>query len=731
MRSRTSTTEVRGVRAEAAVARVLVAAWFACGARSARRTEANARRVRVAALISGALLALAGCGAPAPEAPRPAAFDPDSVADAFAEPVAALFLPFGTRGVLVGPDGSLDDGAVTLAFEPAVGGATAPGPRRIAFEERWRPVAHWRRTAGAVRFDFEAVALPHAAPRDTAQWTSVHVTITNTGASPARASLVARLAAPEARRAFVAFDRAAPDSAPVFADAAARTPRAWCSAGGTARESRWERTLAPGETAAVRVVTSTYAVSAGEMRAWVRTPHARRVDESRAFWDAQIARAARFELNDPEVEAALKSAWVVLLSCRERRGGDALPIGGPFHYRDVWLRDGARAVSALAVSGYGRESRALANGLQRLEWGDGTLLSQRGQFDGLGQGPWAWAEASLRGGDTSGVAALADAALRTWRYRQWVRDFSMQSGWPLAAMLPTAEPRDNELTRAQLVGHDAWALAGSRATVRLLRAAGRATEADSVEATIARDLGDFRRALERTGRADVPPSWQNKGRDWGNLAVGWPCRALPADDPHLAALAARMWGAAGGPGLVTYNGPDSLHGYAGADLGTWALLAGRSADAARVLDALLHWRNAAGEAAEIVLRHTGSFANNLPPHPTSAAALVALVRNSVVFDDDDTLRVALGARAAWWRGGGVHGAPTRWGALDLELRHDGDDVHARWGDVPVWTELTLPAGTRLAAPPAAPLVAAREGRAVLAPPHVSEARVRVVAEGAR
>jgi hypothetical protein len=52
----------------------------------------------------------------------------------------------------------------------------------------------------------------------------------------------------------------------------------------------------------------------------------------------------------------------------------------------------------------------------------------------------------------------------------------------------------------------------------------------------------------------------------------------------------------------------------------------------------------------------------------------------------------------------------------------------RWTAVPVWTVLTLPPGTRLAAPPLAPLRAGGRADRVLAPPGTREARVRVVAE---
>src|SRR5213078_1416941 len=97
----------------------------------------------------------------------------------------------------------------------------------------------------------------------------------------------------------------------------------------------------------------------------------------------------------------------------------------------------------------------------------------------------------------------------------------------------------------------------------------------------------------------------------------------------------------------------------------WALLAGRRAAADSVLEAMLECRSASGGGAELVSRRTRDWGRNPPPHASSAAALISLVRNAVVYDDDDTLRLTLGARARWWRGARVHAAPTRWGPLEL------------------------------------------------------------------
>ena len=416
---------------------------------------------------------------------------------------------------------------------------------------------------------------------------------------------------------------------------------------------------------------------------------------------------------------------MVLLACRERRGDRWVPVGGPFHYRDVWLRDGARAIQALSLSGHTQAARELARGMLAFQWPQGAFLSQRGQLDGTGQAMWLMDQALMRPAPDDSLRPFAAAALAAWRWLEWQRAVGADLRGPFGRMMPYGDPNDNELVRAQLVGNDAWALAGVAAAARLLRASGDRASAAEVEDSLAVYHADFERALARSGSPDLPPAWQNLGRDWGNLTAGYPCRVLAPRHPRLVALADRVWASAGGAGLTWYGTRDSLHYYLGADLATWALLAGRPAQADSVLEAMLRWRTAGGGAGELFTRD-GDFGRNLPPHPTSAAALVTLVRNGLLFDEGDTLRLTLGTRGPWWRGGRVRRAPTRWGLVDLEFRSDDRSAEWQWTPVPAWTALTLPPGASLAGAPSAPLVSGATDRELLAPPGTRSARVAIV-----
>ncbi len=462
----------------------------------------------------------------------------------------------------------------------------------------------------------------------------------------------------QTRFAWSALASGAPASGPPASGPPASGPpvEGWTDAPAAGDRVVSEAVLAPGASRELRFLLPAYPSDAVRLARWARTPHATRVAEARQAWTLAMRHAARFELGDPEAEHALLAARVVLLACTERRGAALVPIGSPFQYRDVWLRDGARAIRALAVSGHVETARELAAGLTLLQWPSGAFLSQRGQLDGTGQAVWAMAEALLRPGvDRARIARGARAARAAWRWCEAQRALGAGSGWEFGRLLPLGQPRDNELMRGQLVGNDAWAIAGYAAAARLLDAAGEASVAESVRVSRASYVRDFAAALGRTGSSDVPPGWQAGGRDWGNLAASVPCGALAPGDPRVAALARRFWQARGGAGLGWYGTPDSLHTYLGADLATWALLAQRPASADSVLAEMLRYRTASGGAGELFDRASREFRRNLPPHAAAAAALVSLIRDMLVYDGGDTLRLTLGARERWWRGG----APRR------------------------------------------------------------------------
>jgi hypothetical protein len=63
------------------------------------------------------------------------------------------------------------------------------------------------------------------------------------------------------------------------------------------------------------------------------------------------------------------------------------------------------------------------------------------------------------------------------------------------------------------------------------------------------------------------------------------------------------------------------------------------------------------------------------PHGWAAAQFVHLLRNALVYEDNDVLHLCWGAREDWLNNGmTVRRAPTRFGAVDFDLRKSSDSV---------------------------------------------------------
>src|SRR3989442_5819768 len=94
--------------------------------------------VAVAALVVTSCRGISGYPA------LPDVFDPDSVPDAFRHPCGALMQPGAHRAFMVTERGDLTNGAWVVHTRLQADNRDADPPRRIAAEERWLPVLHWR-----------------------------------------------------------------------------------------------------------------------------------------------------------------------------------------------------------------------------------------------------------------------------------------------------------------------------------------------------------------------------------------------------------------------------------------------------------------------------------------------------------------------------------------------------------------------------------------------------------
>lgn len=693
---------------------------------------------------------VAGCGGRAPGTvpgqDTAGAGVPHVLPEHYAHSIAALGWPGAKRAFQVGHGSVVFAGDAALEWVvPDATMETTP----VYFEQDGVPVAHWTMTGPEHRIDFEAAAAPFDALGDTSLAVSIRATVTRTATGTGEFSFEARV-------------RGAPDGPfvrPWDADLASSVETGWQDHGawrngrlvalvdeaaklppGAPAKSRPTRGLR--DSALVLRAICRANLARGESRAWhfvmpaypsdlpVRdlrggARHDDVVARARTAWRGWIGEAVAFETPDTLVNAAWRAALVTLIQCQEKFGDDWASIGNPFQYRDVWIRDGARVVRALAVAGLTERARANAWTFRRFQFPSGAFVSQRGQLDGTGQTLWAFDQAASLPPDPDVARRYLPIAERALDWIDMQRRSTRRLDMRYSDLLPYGDPRDAELVRAQLTGNDAWAIAGCNAVVALARRAGDDDLARKAWAQAESYQETFNAALRRTFRDDVPPSWQGVGRDWGNLAAGYPTFVVPYNDIRMLFLARRVWARVPGLALVHYGPADSLHTYLGADLAQWALLAGRANVARGYVSDVLEFSSSTLGQAEIVHRGSGGFGLNLPPHTTAAAALIDLLRNMVVSDSRDTLDLALGGDLTWWNGTRLPRAPTRFGIVDVALeRPAADEIAASWGTSAAPVRIRIPDGAVGIASltPGATLVG---GRWLYAPPGVTRAAIRI------
>ena len=664
------------------------------------RWSSAALRSRCAALLAACAAALTGCAAP-PAVPTGDRM-PLGPADPYAVKSAALLWPGASSALLV-TDSPLAASAGTYALrwrgrcageEMPAGrfGRPAPGSPNIL----WRAEgsrAVWTLEMAPVAVDASRRTDDTGPRKESQVVASIELTVVPLADGPADVELVATLG-PDS--AYPVPSREG-DLAPVLAwrRGAEGVPVAIGPTEARGADLRLTRSVTRARPARWRFLLAASPLASPQLREVMRATHASCVTRADRDLTGLLSSRALLQVGDAELEQAMDEALLVLVGCSEISSGDKRPIGNPFQYRDTWIRDAARQASALAQWGLHGPARDAVHDLVEFQVGDGWLLSQSGQLDGTGQVLWGVEEVFGRAADAPGAEAFAGIAERAWRWCEQRRAMVRERAPNFAGLMPPADPRDNELASGYLFGTDAWTLAGYRAGAALVERAGNRATADSMRRSADAYATLLRSRIERLG-GRVPPRWDGPARDWGNLTALYPTRAIPLEGARRARLLAPIEHAGPGPGLAHYGTQDTVHLYLGADLALDALLLGRPELWRATLASMLAARTGTGGLPEVYCASTRAFGWNLPPHTTSAAALLTLVRQGLVFDAfGDTLRLTLGTLPAWWdAGGSLERAPTRWGPMNLTFRRAGDAVSWRWSAVPVWTELTLPPGAR-------------------------------------
>ena len=665
--------------------------------RSSHRAASRGTRFAGLAVVAASFaIAAAGCGTSRRAADDTLA-EPVGPRDPFDPASAAVIWPGASDALLLSEPLRASSGTFAVSWTGEFEGEPMPAGR-FGRPRAGSPVVVWfaRGKRAAWRATFAPVPVEDGDRTRLAA--SVEITVRPLSPGQGRARLVATVspdsafpvpATDEATPVALAWRRSAAGVPPALGPASSAGATSTLVASATsARPARW-RFLVAGSP---RV--------AGRLGALAHRSHATLAAEVERAWSLTLATSASLTTGDPALEQAVDEALLVLVGCTERDGGRLRAVGNPFHYRDTWIRDAARQVSALSQWGLAEPAHAIAADLLAFQSEAGDLMSQPGQLDGTGQAMWAQRELYSRDGPHAPPDSVLRALARAWRWCEAERALVRQLAPAFAGLMPPADPRDNELATGYLFGTDAWTLAGYRAAASLLEQGGEHATAESLRVASAAYAAEISTRVAR-GRGAVPACWSGPARDWGNFAALVPTGALSPAEAGRAGLLSRLHPEGAQAGLARYGAPDSVHLYLGSDLAVDALLMGRAELWRAALRSTLGARTATGGMPEIFCSTTHGYGWNLPPHTAAAAALLTLIRQALVFDAlGDTLRLSLGTLPEWWVAGtNLKRAPTRWGVVDLSFRQEGDTARWDWTPVPVPVEVTLPPGMHVAANP--------------------------------
>jgi hypothetical protein len=443
------------------------------------------------------------------------------------------------------------------------------------------------------------------------------------------------------------------------------------------------------------------------------------------LWRREEAGMMKIAVPERRVGAAYEAALAEILGSRVHTRAGWMQATNKLQYQELWIRDATLQLHALDLAGLHRQAAQDLSFMDAYQQPDGLFISRPGQYDGWGQALWALDQHAQLAGETpvahvAGGPQLGQGRLTGVRLAQaqdqhpqltggtpfaraQLGRVQLAIGWLSAVtaldplgLLPAADPGDDELAFGHITGDDLWAAAGLRAAIEDAEQAGRpdlATAWRAVDSRFESSLdGAIEMAVGREGH--IPPVLDAPGGlDWGNYYAAYPVEVLSASSAPVRATLA--WARAHmDQGLATYKDGASLHDYLGFSVFETELAAGDRSDAVGGLySELAHTTSTYGgwEWGISSLGYRGS-PQDLSPHGTFAADYVALLRNMLVAEAGDEIRLLSGASPAWLGPGeriGVSGAPTDRGLVSFTERASAQGELLRWsGKLTPGTKLT-------------------------------------------
>lgn len=456
-------------------------------------------------------------------------------------------------------------------------------------------------------------------------------------------------------------------------------------------------TLAPGETKAVWFIRP-YRVYESMLPELRRRDWAAEFAEAKAGWHKLIARAPRLHLADAGVRHSYYAGLADIFIMREPVPGEYLgTLPGTELYRSANPTEAAIACVALDQAGL------------PVEAADGYRLALDLQnYDGCWSEPQGWARTGwLAAGfkswfimehyritrDRDFLANIFPRMLASsrWQERARQRSRTLVDGAKALnyGLLPPGMGdcglKNDTSNYGVFLPHNFWAVYADQLTLEAAEILGlkaEAAEVRSIYETARADLLDTvrRGAISEDGSSWIPGvAGKTSGSRWGALNSAYPCRLLDAHDPLIDGTIRKIESKMSPGGIPMHTGWMEEGMWVAITLDNLAetlLLRGEGDPVARYLYATLNhatplysWSEERGPepgAAKVLGDRQ---------HLWTPIAVVRLLRDSLVFEDRDTLHLARGADRSWLARGPLGGDnfATHFGTVSYRLAFDAPD----------------------------------------------------------